>query len=125
MGKVYNRGMTNASPPSESQMTDYPQLTFPQFLTKLSLEGWICTQGDDGGGWETNGADEALDLFNSVDESWFRFTKGDNSHVVYCVMSNGPEWLTDYGFSDPDTDGFEALMDEVIDLGERAADFWA
>lgn len=82
----------------------------------MKEHGWAVQYVNDGGDCVKCPTEAAvMDTVFSVDESWIRFKKGDDSHVVFIVLGNdGYDAIADYGYSDPDLDGFKAIMESEI-----------
>jgi hypothetical protein len=82
----------------------------------LKREGWQLVAGNDGGGWQSVTREgEAMELVFSVDMSQLRFEKDGARHSVLLVGGNDIDIISDWGFSDGDPDGFDAVMDAVLE----------
>lgn len=82
---------------------------------KLAEAGWVLLEVDDGGETiKTATVEEAIDVMNSVEESWFRYTKDGEVHAVYVINGNGNDgWdlIADYSMGD----GFDEVLDAVLE----------
>jgi hypothetical protein len=87
----------------------------------MKAAGWDAFSVDDGGEIvKTRTEAEVMDTVFSVDESTIRFRKGSTVHVAVIVLGNdGWDCIADYSFSDDDTDGFDALMQQVSAYAEK------
>jgi hypothetical protein len=91
-----------------------------RILTALAAEGWHVTSIDNGGDADERPAtiDAALDVIFGVDCCTIVVTREGRNHGILIVLGNDPdgsEVVADYGFSDPDSDGFGALMGRITD----------
>lgn len=94
-------------------------------LSALANHGFRVTRVNDGGdedvvivpaSAEQMVADATTAVF-SVDCSHVYVRKdGHKEHWIFFVLGNAPdgsEVVSDYGYSEPDADGFRAIMDEL------------
>ena len=99
------------------------------FLRHMKRAGWsaVVVNDDPGSSWEdpdtTTRGDPALGTgilkeadamaaIESVDWSNVLFEDNDgNTHAVAIILSNGDDWLSDYGCADGDPDGFAKAVD--------------
>lgn len=122
-------------------VTTYPGTDLPmsrECLLELRILGTLCSRlrkagwtpkaidtGDDdvNNGWVTvSTAKQVKDEFFSVGQATVRFTNGTATHGVFLVGGNGVDLLSDWSYSEPDTDGFNAAMEAIGDYIEETYD---
>ena len=85
-----------------------------RLVRHLQAAGWSVPKVWDGGEWvRTRTIGAVVDTVFSVDDSLIHAVKGEARHNVYIVLGNAPdgsEIVCDYGFTDGDPDGFDAVM---------------
>lgn len=59
----------------------------------------------------------AMEFIFNLDEASLRITKGKREHGVLLILGNGEDVISDYNYSEGDSDGFRAAM-EAFDYGQ-------
>lgn len=84
-------------------------------VEKLAEAGWALKEVFDGGETiKTTTAAEAIDVMNSVEESYIRFEKNGETRTIYVINGNGNDgWdlITDYSYVEGDD--FNEVMEAV------------
>jgi hypothetical protein len=80
----------------------------------LATEGWCPIKLWDGEEYtKTNSAKDAMEgIFNLDDVHVFVQKNGQKPHSIYLVLGNDIDVLSDWTYSQTDSDGFNALMDK-------------
>lgn len=80
----------------------------------LSTEGWFPTSTWDGEEEEkTNSPKHAMEfIFNLDSVHVFVKKDGQKPHSIFLVLGNGIDIVSDWTYSQTDSDGFNALMDK-------------
>lgn len=82
-------------------------------LDHLAGEGWEVKHVSDGAErYKTASQQEVMELVFNLDESWLYAFNGNRRHSIFLVLGNdGYDAVADWGYSDGDADGFNALME--------------
>jgi hypothetical protein len=104
--------MTNANNVAENEARIVRHM-----VEELAKAGWALLEVDDGGDTiKTATVKEAIDVMNSVEESYFRFIKDGEVRTVYVINSNGNDgWdlIADYSYVTGED--FSEVMDAVCE----------
>lgn len=82
-------------------------------IAHMERAGWKVQGVHDGDGFDkADTMKAAMELIFNLDLARLYFEKGDDEHGVLLVLGNDLDIVSDWGYSEGDTDGFNAAMEK-------------
>lgn len=87
-----------------------------RMFAALEAGGWTPYKVFDGEEMEkVTDLDSALEVIDAVEESDVYFRKDRDHHSVFLIPGNGEDVICDYSYAIDDADGFNAIMDSLME----------